>query len=154
MKATIRLIITLSLTFVLFSCGFISNLMSLDFYGEGDGGGGGTTTPETVDSVLVQAETLTLHWTEPEPGSHAGLALGYRVYYRERGTAAWIMLDEIPYTPNPMIDVSSSLLPYGKYEFGVTIFSSSDAESALHTSLDPTADPSTGWYVDWRPASV
>ena len=45
--------------------------------------------------------------------------------------------------------VTTDDLVHGSYEFAVSSVSLTGMESELHTSLDETADPTTGWYLDW-----
>jgi len=47
--------------------------------------------------------------------------------------------------------VSYPELQYGVYEFAVTAMYST-GESDYHTSLDTTAQPDVGWFLDWQEA--
>jgi len=72
----------------------------------------------------------------------------FRMYFRHRGEESWTILSEIAAEPEPRFQVNSALLSAGTYEFAVSAVAGGE-ESALHTSMDDTADPESGWYVDW-----
>lgn len=72
----------------------------------------------------------------------------YRVHVHRRDTYAWVHLGDTN-GPVTTFDVTSQMLEPGRYEFAVTAVTESGLESDHHTSLDDTADPATGWYVDW-----
>ena len=102
------------------------------------------------EAIAVSSDSFTVVWNQPEdPNTGDPLAVdGYRFYYREHGTYQWTHLvdtgaAETEYT------VTTSVLPYGEYDFAVSSVSSGE-ESELHTSYDDTAVPSYGWYIDWN----
>ena len=72
----------------------------------------------------------------------------YRMYYRHRGEYDWVLLSSVFAQPEPQFTVSRDILSYGTYEFAVSAVAGG-SESDLHTSMDDTADPESGWYVDW-----
>lgn len=51
--------------------------------------------------------------------------------------------------PSFTISVGASSLGYGSYELAVTSVDATGVESARHSSLDWSADPASGWYVNW-----
>jgi hypothetical protein len=73
----------------------------------------------------------------------------YRIYYRDHGAAFWNFLAEIPEAAEPQYTISINDIGPGTYDFGVSAVDIDDQESGLHTSLDVTADPSTGWFLSW-----
>ena len=95
--------------------------------------------------VEVKESSFTIGWdTAPDAGPEAK----YRVYYRARGEAPWNLLAEIEAEPDQQFTISSDILPYGTYEFAVSL-AQDGLETGLHTSMDDDARPGTGWYVTW-----
>jgi hypothetical protein len=101
--------------------------------------------------ILVKGDTLTLAWDAPEyAGSYAGSVVEtYIVYYRTRGAAEWKELREVEAEVSPSLTITNEDLDYGYYEFAVSAVDNDENESPLHSSTDTTADPITGWYVNW-----
>ncbi len=50
---------------------------------------------------------------------------------------------------NPYFTVKHSDVGDGVYVFAVSTVGEGGGQSPLHTSLDYTADPISGWYVWW-----
>jgi hypothetical protein len=96
--------------------------------------------------VHSQQDTVTIAWDPPATPVQA-----YRIYYREHGDVVWIYLDEVSATGSPEYVLHISQFGEGSYDFGVSAVDPSDTESDIHTSLDITADPTTGWYLNWSP---
>ena len=94
-------------------------------------------------AIYIQAESLIIAWEPPE----SSIVMGYRVYYRNRGTFDWTALGEAP-AQSPFYVVTAAALPFGAYEFAISSLSVND-ESGLHCSMDDSAEPSFGWYVVW-----
>ena len=90
------------------------------------------------------AAQITLAWDPP-----GGTVLKYRAYFRIHGTTDWVQLAEIPAAPAPEYTVLHSTLGNGEFDFGV-IALYDDSQSALHSSLDTSASPTTGWYLMWQ----
>ena len=87
---------------------------------------------------------ITLEWDPPS--SPVNL---YRIYYRNHGAALWNFLAEISEAAEPQYTIDINDIGPGTYDFGVSAVDLDDQESGLHTSLDVTADPSTGWFLSW-----
>jgi hypothetical protein len=102
----------------------------------------GTENPADPRLIDVQRETFTLAW-DPIQSADA-----YKLYYRNHGESAWIELDEISAVSGPEFAINTGILSYGTYEFAVSTVIDG-VESDLHTSLDETADPSSGWFINW-----
>ena len=103
--------------------------------------------PPAVQEILSSADQITLAWDAP-PSVDT-----YRVYYRMHGTSTWTLIEEIVPIPSPEYivyhkSVGPSGLDNGAYNFAVTAVSSGE-ESQVHSSLDQTAIPATGWYLVW-----
>lgn len=95
-------------------------------------------------AVSVTDENFTLAWDPAE-----GDITGYEVFYRAHGNTSWTQLDETGVSDTPRYTVSSSELDYGTYEFAVRATISGGGTTEYHTSLDSTASPESGWYLDW-----
>jgi hypothetical protein len=95
--------------------------------------------------IEITEEEFTIAW---DSDYQDGFPDEYRMYYRHRGEESWVLLSSVPYGSDPSFLVSRDILAYGTYEFAVSSVEAGN-ESDLHTSMDDTADPGTGWYVDW-----
>ena len=73
----------------------------------------------------------------------------FRLYYRDHGTFKWYYLSEIPTSDEGWFFISEEQLDYGVYDFAVSYINKEGIESELHTSLEPSAKPMSGWYVNW-----
>ncbi len=90
------------------------------------------------------APQITLAWD-----ASAGPVQKYRVYFRIHGTTDWVQLAEIGAGPAPSYTVLHTTLGSGEFDFGVTAVYDSNL-SSMHSSLDATASPTTGWYLKWQ----
>ena len=101
--------------------------------------------------ILIKGEKLTLAWDPPEyAGSYAGSELAYyRVYYRTYGAEEWVKLKDTETDESLSLTVTNKDLDYGYYEFAISSIDKDANESPLHASTDTSADPMTGWYVNW-----
>jgi hypothetical protein len=102
------------------------------------------TVPDDIASTATQA---TLQWDPPASG--ASQVVNYTLSYRVHGTSAWNTLATVPASATPSYTVLRSTTGAGSFDFAVAAVSSTGAVSPLETSLDPTADPTTGWYLTW-----
>jgi hypothetical protein len=106
---------------------------------------GSTPDPDTgVVMVLCTDDEVTLAWTPP-----LEVISTFKIYYRVHKSGSWILLDEIPSEDNPEYTLYHSDFGNGEFEFGVVAVDGSAAESEMHTSLDASAQPSSGWYLAW-----
>jgi len=103
------------------------------------------TKSADLQEVTVTANQIVLQWDPP-----AQPVAKYDVYYRAHGSGSWTLLAEIPATPAPEYTVAHSTLGNGSWEFGVVAIDADGNRSQNHTSLDPTAEPVTGWFVKWQ----
>ena len=101
--------------------------------------------PEESEAVAlgVTGESFTLAW-DPSDGD----ITGYEVYYRPHGSDAWTELGTTG-ASDTQFAVSNAILDYGTYEFAVAATIDGGETSDYHTSLDATADPDSGWYLEW-----
>ena len=98
-----------------------------------------------AELLEVRGESFTLAWDSgAEPVS------SYRVYTRPHGGTDWTPLASG--LADASVTVTVAMLAYGVYEFAVSAVAGDGTESDLHTSLDPTADPESGWYLSWQAA--
>jgi hypothetical protein len=105
------------------------------------------STPDPAggaEKVLCCTEELTLAW-DPPPSE----ITTYKIFYRSHGSGTWILFDEIPSDDNPEYTLFHGDFGNGEYDFGVVAVDSETEESAMHTSLDDTAQPESGWYLCW-----
>jgi hypothetical protein len=102
--------------------------------------------------IVVSAKTITLAWDPPQfQFSSPPLSISsYRIYYARHGTQSWSIIGRIPATGNPSIVLNYFDFGNGEYDFAVGAVDLRGVESALHTSLDASADPFGGWYVIWN----
>ena len=107
--------------------------------------GGGTA----AQMVSVSSERFSIAWDAPD-----GEVESYDLYYREHGTEEWLPLGAVG-ADTLQFEVSDATLPdgYGLYDFAVRSVEATGETSEYHTSLDETAQPQTGWYVDWTAPS-
>jgi len=106
---------------------------------------GSTPDPDSgAEKVLSSAEEITLAW-DPPPSEIAT----YKIFYRSHESGTWILFDEIPADDDPEYTLYHGDFGNGDYDFGVVAVDTETAESAMHTSLDDTAQPETGWFLSW-----
>jgi len=101
---------------------------------------------ESGERIEITEDTFTIVW-DPDPMS--GIPDEYKMYFRNRGDKLWNLLSEVSPNTEPSFTISQDNLSFGIYEFAVSAVSEG-VESDLHTSLDNTANPGTGWFVDWH----
>ena len=97
--------------------------------------------------LRVGGPSLTLAWDPATPGSEA--VAGYSVWYRRFSAPYWTLLGEIPAYRSPQYTVSHDRLGDGLFVFAVSSIATAGGHSFLHSSLDWTASPMSGWYVSW-----
>lgn len=106
---------------------------------------GSTPDPDSgAEKVLCSTAEVTLAWDAP-PSDIAT----YKIFYRSHETGTWILFDEIPADDDPEYTLFHDAFGNGDYDFGVVAVDAETEESAMHTSLDDTAQPESGWYLSW-----
>ena len=101
--------------------------------------------------IRVKTSYLTFEW-DPATGvipASPQYPQSYKIYYSEFGKSNWILLGSINSSDNPYFTVKHSDVGDGVYVFAVSTVGEGGGQSPLHTSLDYTADPISGWYVWW-----
>ena len=94
--------------------------------------------------VPVNTESFTISWDVEDPSVDL-----YNIYYREHGSFTWFYLGSTESGSTLEYTIDQGVLPYGVYDMAVSSVADSQ-ESELHTSMDDTALPATGWYIDWQ----
>ena len=98
----------------------------------------------TPQEIAISSEQVTLTW-DPPPSS----TKEYKVLYRDHGASEWTEKAVLTAVPSPEYTFYHSDLGNGSYDFAVIAVDNDDNESEIHSSLDSTAVPSSGWYVVW-----
>jgi len=137
---TISILILLTALFATTSDCSMAPLQNLEVAPEG------TPQPDTsVEKVLCSTEEVILAWDPP----HSNV-IGYKIFYRGHESGSWILLGEIPADDDPEYSLYHCDFGDGDYVFGIVAVAAETAESAMHTSLDETAQPESGWYLSWE----
>ncbi|NOY09120.1 MAG: fibronectin type III domain-containing protein [Spirochaetes bacterium] len=101
--------------------------------------------------IVVKGEQFTLAWDAggPEIPDDPGRAVEYDVYYRAHGSVIWRLVANVKNKGKLEYVVSNKNIAYGRYDFAVSAVNKQGKESRLHSSLDRTAKPFCGWYINW-----
>jgi hypothetical protein len=101
--------------------------------------------------LVHKSSRLTLAWDPPlsDIPNRPSEVASYQIFCREHGSFYWRFLGEVQASPNPEYTVEHGQLGDGLFDFAVRAVTVSGQASALHTSLDSSADPVSGWYVLW-----
>jgi len=99
--------------------------------------------------VSVDGQSLTLAWDPPSTIGGLDRVAGYSVWYKRYSSPYWTLLGEIPAYQAPQYTVSHERVGDGLFVFAVSSIDDAGRTSEMHSSLDWTASPMTGWYVSW-----
>jgi len=119
-------------------------------YAEASDGEDGETVGTDPDEIEVTEESVTLAWDSPSSEIDF-----FRVLFRIHGAnppESWLVLEEnLSAAPSPEYTLNNADIGNGVFDFGVVAkdLDADTEESALHSSLDVTAQPDTGWYLIW-----
>ena len=104
-------------------------------------------TAPTAKAVMVEssADQIVLQWDPP-----ASAVAKYLVSFRIHGDTSWVPLGEVPALPAPEFPVLYTNLGDGDFDFAITAENAAGEKSNVHISLDPTAQPPSGWFLRWR----
>ena len=97
-----------------------------------------------AEKVLCTTDEVTLAW-DPPPSDIAS----YKIFYRSHETGSWILFDETSADDDPEYTLYYGDFGNVVYDFGVVAVNAETAESDMHTCLDDTAQPESGWYLSW-----
>jgi hypothetical protein len=131
--------------FMLFGCPMYTTI-AFKFGKVGQGGqpNGQDQGADPVD-VLTEQPQVTLAWDPPTTTIEM-----YKMLFRAHGTNDWYLLGQIQAEPNPQYIINHVDVGNGIFDFGVIAANNQGQESVIHTSLDTTAQPDTGWYLVWH----
>jgi len=93
--------------------------------------------------IPVSTENFTISWDQSDLPADF-----YKVYYRNHGTFTWTYLGSTASGTILEFTIDQSILTYGVYDLAVSSVVGIE-ESELHSSMDDSALPATGWYIDW-----
>ena len=113
--------------------------------GTGTGEGSGEEAGSGFTQYAIENETVTVAWDPP-----AGDVVSYKLFYRLHETGTWSLVAEVPAQSDPSITLNHADFGNGSFDFGVVAVADGGAESPMHTSLDNTAQPTSGWYLIWN----
>ena len=101
--------------------------------------------------IVTNAATIDLQWeTSTFEHDTAYTRINtFSIFYRIRGELEWTLIGQIPAISNPVFTIYHDNLGNGTCEFAVSAVDMRLQSSPLHTSVDRTAIPSTGWYLHW-----
>ncbi len=106
---------------------------------------------DSATEIIIRSERFTLAWDNNEitiPNESSSIKC-YKIYYKFHNATTWTFLKNTPDGKTVEISISKDILDYGIYDFGVAAQYNDDSISELHSSLDKSADPITGWYLNW-----
>ena len=144
-RRCVSISIRLLLIFTLALPGLGCSLLFTSWLGRAAGDDPAADPAGGVEQYLVTNPEVTLAW-DPPPSSVAS----YKLFYRNHGAVSWTFLAEVPAADTSQFTLTHSGFGNGDFDFGVVAVSAAAAESAMHTSLDPTAYPDSGWYLRWE----
>lgn len=99
--------------------------------------------------IIVTSNYITIEWDNPVFFSKTNTIESYNIYFRKHGYYQWLFYSEVDYKRIPSFTFDSGDFTPGKYDFGVSAVTTDGRESKIHSSLDSSASPSTGWYIFW-----
>lgn len=101
--------------------------------------------------IIVNQQFFSLQWDSScnDLTDNQADTSTFRLHYRNHGTFKWYYLSDIPASKEGWFFISEEQLDYGVYDFAVSYINKEGIESELHTSLDASAKPMSGWYVNW-----
>lgn len=101
--------------------------------------------------IIVNQQFFSLQWdfSGRDLSDNQTDISSFRLHYRDHGTFKWFYLSEIPASNEKWFFISEDQLDYGIYDFAVSYINKEGIESELHTSLEASAKPMSGWYVNW-----
>jgi len=98
-----------------------------------------------VEELFRTTTSISLAWNYDTPSE----VDYFKMYYKPHGSNDWAYLDSTN-TATPVFEISHDSVGDGSWDFGVTSINLSGTESDIHSSLDTTAEPDTGWYLLWK----
>jgi hypothetical protein len=145
-RSLLSIAILLLLPFFFLACPLYNPAAFVQNPAQGSGNQNPVSGGGQPNDVQLTASQATLAWDPPASGPSV---VSYTISYRLHGTSTWTTLATIPASSQPSYTVLRSAIGPGSFDFAVASVDSTGVSSPLHTSLDSTADPSTGWYLTW-----
>ena len=104
--------------------------------------------------VVIHGSSFTLHWDPPAGvGTSSLIQLdSYELFYRSYPGSfgsGWQTLAAVEAGRPLLLKVSGDQLDPGRYEFAVRATFADGSQSEYHRSTESTADPPSGWYLNW-----
>ncbi|MFZ7131897.1 MAG: hypothetical protein ACOWWR_06025 [Eubacteriales bacterium] len=109
----------------------------------------GITDIDFAQEIMVRGNYLTIEWDNPFFIEEANKIKTYRIFIRSHGTYGWTFVSGKAYSEQTSFTIEKGDLRSGKYDIGVAIVTTDGEMTAIHSSLDNTAIPQTGWYIFW-----
>jgi hypothetical protein len=108
-------------------------------------GNSGSGAPE-IEIALLREEGLTISWDIDDA---EGLVNNFELAYKSASDTGsdWIALASNLTRTTKEYGLTGSSLPTGDWVIGVLAIDGSGLTSEWHTSLDQSADPTTGWIL-------
>jgi len=104
-----------------------------------------------VKYITIRSSSFTLAWDNPHiPSGVKKEDLKYNVFRKKAGQSVWNLIERVPFSETPHLVLSKENLEPGHYAFAVSL-SDGYNESDKHKSTEHTADPVSGWTVQWIP---
>jgi len=104
-----------------------------------------------VNVIVCQSDSIQILWDPPSNSGYGGNVVYYELFYRIHGDIGWKLLErEIGISDLPGLYLRHESLGNGDFDFAVRSVSDNGNKSELHSSLDSTANPSSGWYLRWN----
>ena len=112
----------------------------------GEDPGGGGSVGDDPAGISSTAASITLAWDPPPSPVQT-----YKLFFRIHDTSTWFSLPpDVTAGPSPEFTVQHDAVKSGIFDFGVKAVNAEAAESNMHTSVETTAQPDTGWYLVWE----
>lgn len=104
------------------------------------------------EQYTMWGSEFVLQWEPPSEIGSGNTSFTYTLYYREYPgsvTSGWTELGTADASNRSRFRVDGLKLAPGAYEFGIRTVDADGNSSDMHTSTDWSADPATGWILNW-----
>ena len=99
--------------------------------------------------IIIYEDYFNLEWDNPAELQQTNSILLHKIYIRKHGDIDWQLVKEIDSGVKTSCIIRGDEFEPNKYDIGVSFVTTDGTESAIHSSLDKTASPPTGWYIFW-----
>ncbi len=105
---------------------------------------------DSATEIIIHSENFILAWDGNDITLNSSSSvICYKVYFKKHNTHTWTFLKDTIDSDITEITISDEILDYGIYDLGVAAQADDNSISEIHSSLDLTADPTNGWYINW-----